>query len=45
MDATDVSTLACEWYVNGFAIDAICSKFLEDSKPAQIVFLPSFSQA
>ena len=45
MDATDFSTLACERYVNGFAIDTICSKFLEDSKPVEIVFLPSFSQA
>lgn len=45
MDATDFSTLACERYVNGFAIDTICSKFLEDSRPAEIVFLPSFSQA
>ena len=45
MDATDFSTLTCERYVNGFTIDAICSKFLEDSKPVEIVFLPSFSQA
>ena len=45
MDATDFSTLACERYFTGFAIDAICSKFLEDSKPVEIVFLPSFSQA
>ena len=45
MDATDFSTLACERYVNGFAINTICSKFLEDSKSVEIVFLPSFSQA
>ena len=45
VDATDFSTLPCERYVSGFAKDAICSKFLEDSKPVGIVFLPSFSQA
>ena len=44
MDATDFSTLACERYVNSFAIDTVCMKFLEESKPTKIVFLPSFSQ-
>lgn len=45
MDASDFSTLACECYVDGFAIDAICLKFLEESKSVEVVFLPSFSQA
>ena len=45
MDATDFSTLACERYVNGFTIDTICLKFLEESRPTEVVYLPSFSQA
>lgn len=33
MDATDFSTLPCERFVNGFAVVAICLKFLKDNKP------------
>ena len=44
MDATDFSTLACERYVNGFTIDTVCLKFLEDSKPTNLVYLSSYSQ-
>ena len=44
MDATDFSTLACERYVNGFTIDTVCLKFLEDSKPTNLVYLSSHSQ-
>ena len=45
MDATDFSTLACERYVNGFTMDTVCLKFLEESRPTEVVYLPSFSQA
>ena len=44
MDATDFSTLGCERYINGFTIDTMCMKFLEESKPIKIVSLPSSSQ-
>ena len=44
MDVSDFSTLACERYVNGFTIDTVCLKFLEESKTTNIVYLPSFSQ-
>lgn len=45
MDANDFSTLACERYVNGFTIDTVCLKFLEDSKPTNLVYLTSYSQS
>lgn len=45
MDATDFSTLACERYVYGFTIDTVCLTFLEESRPTEVVYLPSFSQA
>ena len=44
MDATDFSTLACERYVNGFTIDVICLRFLEEDKPTNFVYLSSYSQ-
>lgn len=44
MDDTDFSTLACECYVNSFTTETVYMKFLEDSKPTKVVFLPSFSQ-
>lgn len=44
MDATDFSTLACERYVNGFTIDTICLRFLEEDKPTNFVYLSSYSQ-
>ena len=44
MDVSDFSTLACEHYVNGFAIDAVCLKLLEKHKQTKIVYLPTFSQ-
>ena len=44
IDVSDFSTLACERYVNGFAIDAVCLKLLEKHKQTKIVYLPTFSQ-
>ena len=44
LDVSDFSTLACERYVNGFAIDVVSFKFLERTKHEGIIYLPSFSQ-
>ena len=44
MDVSDFSTLACERYVNGFTIDAVCLKLLDEHKQTKIVYLPTFSQ-
>ena len=44
LDVSDFSTLACERYVNGFTIDVVSFKFLERTKHAGIIYLPSFSQ-
>ena len=44
MDVKDFSTLACERYVNSFAIDAICLTILKESKETDIVYLPCYSQ-
>ncbi|KAJ7354924.1 hypothetical protein OS493_029033 [Desmophyllum pertusum] len=44
MDVSDFSTLACERYINGFSIDVISFKLLEESKPTSVIYLPSFSQ-
>ena len=44
LDVSDFSTLACERYVNGFTIDVFSFKFLERTKHAGIIYLPSFSQ-
>ena len=44
MDVEDFSTLACERYVNSFAIDTICLTILKESKKTDIVYLPCYSQ-
>ena len=44
MDVSDYSTLACERYLNGFTIDALCLKLLDENKPTKVVYLPTFSQ-
>ena len=44
MDVKDFSTLACERYVNSFAIDTICLTILKESKELDIVYLPCYSQ-
>lgn len=44
MDVKDYSTLACERYVNSFAIDTICLTILKESKEMDIVYLPCYSQ-
>ena len=44
MDVSDLSTLACERYINGFSIDVISLKLLEKSEPTSVIYLPSFSQ-
>lgn len=44
MDVKDFSTLACERYVNSFAIDTICLTILKESKEMDIVYLPCYSQ-
>ena len=44
MDVPDLSTLACELYVNGFAIDAVCLKLIDKNKQTKTVYLPTFSQ-
>lgn len=44
LDVSDFSTLACERYLNGFAIDVVSFKLLERTKQAGIIYLPSFSQ-
>ena len=44
LDVSDFSTLAHERYVNGFTIDIVSFKFLERTKHAGIIYLPSFSQ-
>lgn len=44
MDISDFSTLACERYVNGFAMDVASFQFLERTQNEGVVYLPSFSQ-
>ena len=44
MDVSDFSTLACERYLNGFTIDAVCLKLLDEHQPSKIVYLPTYSQ-
>lgn len=44
MDVKDFSSLACERYVNSFAIDTICLTILRESKEMDIVYLPCYSQ-
>jgi len=44
MDVSDLSTLACERYVNGFSIDVISLKLVEKSESTSVIYLPSFSQ-
>ena len=44
IDVAVYSTLACERYVNGFAIDALCLKLLDEHKPTKMVYLPTFSE-
>lgn len=44
MDVSDLSTLACECYINGFSIDVISLKLVEKSESTSVIYLPSFSQ-
>ena len=44
MDVSDLSTLACERYINGFSIDVISLKLVEKSNSTSVIYLPSFSQ-
>ena len=44
MDVSDLSTLACERYINGFSIDVISLKLVEKSESTSVIYLPSFSQ-
>ena len=44
MDVSDLSTLACEHYINGFSIDVISLKLVEKSESTSVIYLPSFSQ-
>lgn len=44
IDVNDFSTLACERYVNGFIIDAVCLKLLHECLPTKVVYLPTYSQ-
>ena len=44
MDVSDFSTLACECYVTGFTIDAVCLIFLQERMPTTVVYLPTYSQ-
>ncbi|KAK3696833.1 hypothetical protein QZH41_011721 [Actinostola sp. cb2023] len=44
MDTHDFSTIACERYVNGFAIDTVCLETLKVSQSTSVVYLPTFCQ-
>ena len=44
IDSSGFSMLACERYVNGFTIDVVSFKLLENSKPTGVIYFPSFSQ-
>ena len=44
MDISDYSTLACERYVNSFAIATICLTFLKEEKQSDVVYLPCYGQ-
>ena len=44
MDVSDFCSLACERYVNSFAIDTICLTFLKVKKQSDVVYLPCYSQ-
>lgn len=43
VDANDLSSLACERFVTGFVIDALCLKFCEEAM-GKSLYLPSFTQ-
>jgi len=45
MDLSDFCTLACERYVNSFAIDTTCLTFLKEEKQTKVVYLPCYSQS
>ena len=45
MDLSDFCTLACERYVNSFAIDTTCLTFLKEEKQSNVVYLPCYSQS
>ena len=45
MDLSDFCTLACERYVNSFAIDTTCLTFLKEQKESNVVYLPCYSQS
>lgn len=45
MDLSDFCTLACERYVNSFAIDTTCLTFLKEQKQSNVVYLPCYSQS
>ena len=46
VDAEDLSTLAAEWYLNGFVIDGACLKYSDEatSRNSRILYLPSCTQ-
>lgn len=44
MDLSDYCTLACEHYVNSFAIDTTCLAFLGEEKQSDVAYLPCYSQ-
>ena len=45
MDVSDFCTLACERYVNSFAIDTTCLTFQKEEKQSDVVYLPCYSQS
>lgn len=45
MDLSDFCTLACERYVNSFAIDTTCLTFLKEEKQSNVVYLSCYSQS
>lgn len=45
MDLSDFCTLACERYVNSFAIDTTCLAFPGEEKLSGVLYLPCYSQS
>ena len=45
MNFSDFCTLACESYVNRFAIDTTCLAFLGEEKQSDVAYLPCYGQS
>lgn len=43
MDLSDFCTLACERYINSFAIDTTCLAFLGEEKQSGVAYLPCYN--